>query len=303
VNPLLIQDGLRPPPGTLHDESFEGMTAEEIYPLLGDLDREDIDMGKGKDDLRNDQALDPSKNHGNQKSVRNSAADPNERGSELAPRPVQLTPQEQEQLSIQWQQRLAGAAQTAMQAGKLCGSIARMVEYMRQPQLPWRAMLAKYVTAGARDDYSYSRPSSRRGVPAMFPSLRSAQISIVIGVDISGSIKKDEMNEFLSEVDAIKGNVRARVTLLPCDNVLTEGAPWIFEPWEEIRIPGHLKGGGGTSFLPVFEWVDSQDQRPDLLVYFTDAKGMFPKAMPDYPIIWLVKGGQSVPWGQRVQLN
>jgi predicted metal-dependent peptidase len=43
--------------------------------------------------------------------------------------------------------------------------------------------------------------------------------------------------------------------------------------------------------------------RPDLLVYFTDGEGEFPPAAPPYPVIWLVKGPASVPWGERIQLN
>jgi len=222
---------------------------------------------------------------------------------ELAPQPAELSPQEQEELSIQWQQRLAGAAQQAMQAGKMGGSMQRMVDFMLQPKLPWRMLLARYMTASARDDYSYSRPSSRRGDPAIFPSLRSAQINVAVGMDISGSVDDKEMSEFLSEVNAIKGSMRARITLLPCDAELAEGAPWIFEPWEEINLPSSLKGGGGTDFCPVFEWLDLQDQIPDLLVYFTDCKGRFPEVIPSYPVIWLVKGKDKVPWGQRVQLN
>ncbi|MEK7697597.1 MAG: VWA-like domain-containing protein, partial [Pseudomonadota bacterium] len=44
-------------------------------------------------------------------------------------------------------------------------------------------------------------------------------------------------------------------------------------------------------------------RQPDLLVYFTDAKGEFPVQEPSYPVLWLVKGKGTVPWGQRIQLN
>jgi predicted metal-dependent peptidase len=40
-----------------------------------------------------------------------------------------------------------------------------------------------------------------------------------------------------------------------------------------------------------------------VLVYFTDANGRFPSAEPAYPVVWLVKGRERVPWGQRIQLN
>ncbi len=320
VNPLLIKDGLKAPPETLVDDGYEGMTAEEIYHYIDDLDNENSELNKENQDQAGDQNSNGSSQENEQQnSKQESTLDDNQQNlppsstahinddenesPSLASQPSPLSPQEQEELSIQWQQRLAGAAQQAMQAGKLGGSMARMVDFMLQPKLPWRMLLARYMTATARDDYSYSRPSSRRGDPAIFPSMRSAQINIAVGIDISGSVEDKEMNEFMSEVDAIKASMRARITLLPCDAALAEGAPWIFEPWEEVKLPTTLQGGGGTDFSPVFNWLEIQDQNPDLLVYFTDCQGSFPDAAPNYPVIWLVKGKSSVPWGQRVQLN
>ena len=151
-------------------------------------------------------------------------------------------------------------------------------------------------------NYSYMRPSRREG-EAIFPSLRSAQTDIVVVLDTSGSIRTQEMREFVSEIDAIKGQVRARITLLACDAQLSPDAPWVFEPWEEFTLPDDIRGGGGTRFTPAFEWVEQQDCVPDLLVYFTDAEGEFPEQEPRFPVIWLVKGREQVPWGQRIQLN
>jgi len=329
VNPLLINDGLKAPPETLVDDGYEGMTAEEIYHYIDDLDNEESELDKQDDENQDENQPDNSagesqepNNDSNQESKASSEerTPPNEEHSEdsadnteednqndgkqeLAAKPSELTPQEQEELSVQWQQRLAGAAQQAMQVGKLGGSMQRMVDFMLQPKLPWRMLLARYMTSSARDDYSYSRPSSRRGDPAIFPSMRSTQINVAVGVDISGSVDDEEMSEFMSEVDAIKANMRARITLLPCDASLAEGAPWIFEPWEEAKLPDKLGGGGGTDFTPVFDWLGKQDQQPDLLVYFTDCIGHFPEVEPAYPVIWLVKGKESPKWGQRVQLN
>lgn len=309
VNPLLIKDGLKAPPETLVDDGFEGMTAEEIYHYIDDLANENSELEKQTEEpLNEEDNEDPTQQDGSQ--AQSEQTQESSQGNTdvdemqgLAPQPAELNPQEQEELSIQWQQRLAGAAQQAMQAGKLGGSMGRLVDFMLQPKLPWRMLLARYMTASARDDYSYSRPSSRRGDPAIFPSLRSTQINVAVGIDVSGSVDDKDMSEFLSEVDAIKANMRAKITLLPCDAALVEGSPWSFEPWEELKIPAKIKGGGGTDFCPVFEWLDLQDQNPDLLVYFTDCQGTFPEVMPSYPVIWLVKGKDTAPWGQRVQLN
>ncbi|TVQ87186.1 MAG: hypothetical protein EA400_11615 [Chromatiaceae bacterium] len=220
----------------------------------------------------------------------------------VAQPPPPLTPGEQETLAVLWKQRLAGAAQQALQAGKLGGGLKRIIDHLLQPQLPWRMLLARYLSAVAREDYSWTRPSRREG-DYLMPSLRSQQLDVIVALDTSGSIRDEEMQAFIDEVDALKGQVRARLTLLPCDASLCPGAPFRFEPWEQFCRPRQLSGGGGTSFQPVFQWVAAQGQRPDLLIYFTDANGSFPNHEPDYPVVWLVKGSSPVPWGQRIQLN
>ena len=200
INPILLEEGLTPPLGILHMKAYEGMSAEEIYPLIDEndmsetldqhlYDKEDQFSEGGQDS--SDNPLD-HENEGNkppeEKSTNDNSGggdsgeeekdpegsgqqgfDENSGGSETPPPP--LDQQEAEELSIQWQQRMAGAAQQAQQAGKLSGVMKRLVETLLQPNLPWRMLLARYMTAMARDDYSYTRPSTRRGDPAIFPTL------------------------------------------------------------------------------------------------------------------------------------
>lgn len=313
INPLLVDDGLKPPPEAIVLDQFKGMTAEEIYPLIDEFeDQETLDrhayekdepssgagQHKKETDLFPDQSpsnTPPETNPDGQKQSSNS-----QQGQAKAPSP--LTPDEIDTLTIQWQQRMAGAAQQAIQAGKLGGEMARMVDHMLQPQLPWRSLLARYLSPLARDDFSYMRPSRREGEFIM-PSLRSSQIKLVIALDTSGSISQQEIDEFLAEVNALKGQLRAHITLLACDAELAKDAPWVFEPWDAFEAPKQFDGGGGTSFRPVFKWLQERNINPELLVYFTDAEGAFPDTEPDYPVIWLIKGKNKVPWGQRIQLN
>jgi predicted metal-dependent peptidase len=315
INPLLVKDGLKPPPGALVLDLYEGMTAEEIYPCIAEnntdqpmdrhiYDGEDIDpasRGQQKGDEPRDggQGQTPRQDETGTGGSREGAQQDGQNG---APQPRPLTSGEREALAAQWRQRLAGAAQQAQQAGKLGGLLARMVGELLQPKLPWRVLLARYMTQVARDDYSYMRPSRREG-QMILPSLRSEQADIVVALDTSGSVSGEELNDFVAEIDALKGQLRARVTLHACDTALAEGGPWVFEPWEEFKLPREFQGGGGTDFRPVFAWVEQQGRAPDLLLYFTDAEGDFPPSEPHYPVIWLVKGKAPVPWGQRIQLN
>jgi predicted metal-dependent peptidase len=323
INPLLVNDGLKAPPGALYIEQYEGMTAEEIYPLIGDMDQETLDdhlYDKDDSSLHGQDRQESGSEQGGSRGKREGQGQGSqelkkqENGSGEQPRqpdtqseggaamPPPLTEDERQSLAIQWQQRLAGAAQQAMQAGKMSVGMARLVDHLLQPQLPWRMLLARYMTAMARDDYSFQRPSRREGA-AILPSLRSTQVELVVILDSSGSINDTEIEEFVSEVDALKGQMRARVTLQACDERLSPEGPWVFEPWEDFSVPEAIAGGGGTSFIPPFEWLAGQDRDPDLVVYFTDAEGEFPRQAPHYPVIWLVKGRRPVPWGQRIQLN
>lgn len=316
INPLLVADGLTPPYDAQIMQEYEGMTAEEIYPLIQDNENNDTldehlydqenqgnsggetpDSAQGK---KNKQP--PGKR---QESSDAASADSNNdvKEDQHASCPPPLTNEERETLAVQWQQRMAGAAQQAMQAGKMDGAMARMVDHLLQPRLPWRMLLSHYMTAVARDDFSYMRPSRRGQGDAILPSLHSAQLDVAIALDTSGSIKSAEIDEFLSEVSALKGQIRARITLILCDAVIAAGAPWIFEPWEELSLQESVQGGGGTDFRPVFQWLDKQTVKPDLLVYFTDAEGVFPELEPNYSVLWLVKGKQKPPWGQKIQLN
>ncbi|MET0026807.1 MAG: VWA-like domain-containing protein [Candidatus Thiodiazotropha sp.] len=310
INPLLVADGLKPPPGSLMLPQFQGMTAEEIYPCLDDKDDEkpldnhvyDEDNTKGTGSGKTEKQMNKDREQSDTEREGDEHDQPQTGTGSAASQPPPLSPDEAETLNIQWQQRLAGAAQQAMQVGKLDGAMARMVDHLLQPQLPWRLLLARYMTAIARDDFSYMRPSRREG-EFILPSLRSNQVELVVALDTSGSIQDHEMGEFLAEINALKGQMRARITLLACDSALAEGAPWVYESWEDFHLPASITGGGGTSFVPVFDWVRDQGVRPDLLVYFTDAEGAFPEHPPQFPVIWLIKGKESTPWGQRIQLN
>ncbi|MGD8514466.1 MAG: VWA-like domain-containing protein [Granulosicoccaceae bacterium] len=324
INPILINDGLSPTPDTLYDSQFEGMTAEEIYPSIDDLDDRETEDQHVYDDeqasqnnnqkSQNDQQGGGGKSdrdeHGGGSGEEEKQDDQQGGGGQAelddnaggAMQPPPLSETEKDDLSVQWQQRLAGAAQLAQQAGKMGEAMARLVDHLLQPQLPWRMLLARYMTAIARDDYSFQRPSRREGA-AILPSLRSNQVDVAVVLDTSGSISEAEISEFVSEVDAIKGQMRAKISLYACDDKLADDVPWVFEPWETFSVPDNLPGGGGTDFRPPFDYIRQTGREPDLLVYFTDAQGAFPEIEPNFPVIWLVKGREQTPWGQRIQLN
>ncbi len=324
INPLLMDEGLKPPLGSQVLDLYRGMAAEEIYPCLDDsLDNETLDDhvwdgdegGQGRGEGEQDEAqgkgggdaqeIDPVAGGATPQKVGGSgtAAD----GPAGPPPP--LSGREKEKLQQQWQRHLAAAAQRAREAGKLSGIFARLTDEALAPQVSWRAALAHYLSQAARDDYTWLRPSRRNGETTgsagevIWPSLHSHAGNVFVALDTSGSIADADLAQFVGELNAIKGTLPVRITLFACDAELAPDAPWVSEPWEEFRLPRQFAGGGGTAFAPVFDWIARNGDQPDALVYFTDAEAGFPPVAPNYPVLWLVKGKAPVPWGRRIQLN
>lgn len=321
VNMILDEERMRGPEDALMNAAYRGLTAEEIYPLLhedppektqdmhlfdnesseggGESESMEQDAGQGQgSENRKDQS---EGGGGRPQQQEGQGSQPQEASDVQEPPPP--PPMDPDKLDEQWKSRLAAAAHAARQAGKLSQSLMRLVDNLLAPQLPWRALLARYMMNAARDDYSFQRTSRRDTGAALMPRLYSRSVNVVVALDTSGSVKDEELREFLSEVDALKGQVRAEVVLHACDDKLCANGPWRFAQWEPVTLPEGVSGKGGTDFRPVFEWLERERLNPDLLIYFTDAEGKFPEREPQYPVVWLVKGKASVPFGVRIQLN
>ena len=303
INPILVDEGLAPPPEAVVLDVYRGMSAEEIYPCLQgeqeDRDAFDRHLWDGEADASGVQASLAPDIGG---APRRGASDGDRSTPSDGREPPPLAPQERERLHQQWQHHLAAAAQGAREASRLSGQLARLVQAALAARVSWRALLAQYLSQTARDDFTWQRPSRREG-DAILPALRSHGGDIHVALDVSGSVSDADLADFVAELNAIKGALPVRITLYACDSALAPGAPWVFEPWEALHLPGHFAGGGGTAFAPVFDWIERRGLHPDALVYFTDACGAFPRRAPFYPVLWLVKGGAPVPFGRRIQLD
>ena len=318
VNMILDEERMQPPENALMSATYRGLTAEEIYPLLHEdppeetqdthlFDNTPSEGGEGSPEEREQDGR-GKENESDSEEPRDfgesEPSDANGKDSQAASegRDPPPPPADPDKLDEQWKSRLAAAAQAARQAGKLSQSLMRFVDDLLAPHLPWRALLARYMMNVARDDYSFQRPSRREG-EALMPRLGSQGVNVAVALDTSGSVTREELQAFLSEIDALKAQVRAAVTLHACDDKLDPAGPWRYAQWEAITLPEQVSGGGGTDFRPVFEWLRGENPSPDLLVYFTDAEGRFPDREPEFPVVWLVKGKAPVPFGTRVQLN
>jgi len=312
VNLLLIEEGLAPVPGALASAEFRGLAAEEIYPLVPHDPAErtlDRHLFEGYADAGPDGAAarTASAPRGHLAVPRwlagaswdDAGSEPHAPGGVGEPAPG--VP-DAAALARLWRGRMVAAAQQARLAGRMPASWLRRIDRLAAPQLPWQFLLARHLASALRDDYSFQRPSRREG-DAILPRLAGGALELCVALDTSGSIGAEDLAQFGAALDALKGQVRAAVTVLACDERLADDGPWTYQPWQPIVLPPAIGGGGGTRFVPVFDWIAAGRCVPDLLIYFTDADGEFPARAPAFPVLWLVKGGRPVPWGERIQLN
>ena len=67
-----------------------------------------------------------------------------------------------------------------------------------------------------------------------------------------------------------------------------------------------MRGGGGTAFTPVFEWVaENLDEEPACLIYLTDLESYDTPDDPGYPVLWAAveTSRKDGPFGRTVKID
>lgn len=209
---------------------------------------------------------------------------------------------------VEWQTQIAAAAAAARAQGKMPAGLDRLFGEILNPVVDWKdkiaALFARKVGSGS---YNWKRPDRRLIVRDIYAPGRSGfgAGTVVVGVDTSGSIGPKELDMFFAEMAGILEDVRPqRLVIMWCDAQVHR-----VDEVEEAQDLNHVRakgapGGGGTSFVPVFDEIEKMGLTPDALVYLTDGYGIFPKPAP-YTVIWgniSLPGSVKYPFGDVVDV-
>jgi predicted metal-dependent peptidase len=327
INPILVGNGFTLPADALIDPSFAGLSAEEIYSRLIQRKR---DSKHGPE--HSPQPPNAGGSSGPQPATGSPSAsaslpdktpaDQHEhasqvgQGSSASTRPGGFgevldavdddgSPASTAENSRQ-QHEWAIAAEQALRAAKMCGrepaDIGRLLNESRESRQDWRAILRDFVTATRLSDYRWNPPNRRYVASGLYlPSLERSGIgTIVIAVDTSGSIGDKELEQFAGEISAISDEAQPEaIHIVYCDAAVQSSQE--FEPSESINL--EPKGGGGTDFRPVFEWVDANQIAPVCLIYLTDLCCHSYPAVPEYPVLWVTDSRREGPFGETVRIS
>jgi predicted metal-dependent peptidase len=209
-----------------------------------------------------DEAGDPSRS-GRQNQPKQSGSP----ARSSAPSAADLTRQEEA-----WAIAAAQAEATARAMGHGAGDTARAIREQVAPKVDWRDVLRRYLSAAARSDYAWTPPNRRYIARGLYlPSLRSETLgAVVVAVDTSGSIDEATLAAFAAEITAILDEAAPEaVHVVYCDDAIASTET--YQAGDVIDLTP--RGGGGTAFRPVFDWIAHADVQPVCAICLTDLDG------------------------------
>jgi predicted metal-dependent peptidase len=317
INPILVKNGFTMPAGVLLDPQYDNLSAEEIYARLnksgdsGNASNPNTGTGSGTGSQPNNQSQRGQNTPQSQGQPPPESANSDD-GARAESCPCGIgevmdavdedgnpaSPAERSRQQHEW----SIAAEQAIGMANACGNapvdLDRPLTDSRESKQDWRAILRAFVAATTISDYRWSPPNRRHvGAGLYLPSVdRSGVGEIVIGVDTSGSIGDEELQQFAGEITAIADEAQPQaIYVVYCDAAVQFVQQ--FEPSETITL--EPKGGGGTDFRPVFEWVEEKGLRPACLIYLTDlCCSDYPEVIPDYPVLWGTDSRRTAPSGK-----
>ena len=290
INAILKASFNTIPSSALYDPQYENVSAEEIYELLP-VNPQGGNQGDTPDDMYpevgDDEAVQVKKSAQEQGQEEGESG-----GSSPQPQPVD------------WNAEMTKALTHAKMQGKASADFERKLAGNSASQVDWKSVLRQKVShllsRDGRDDFTYFPPSRRfLHEDLIMPSAVGHRDPVIAySIDTSGSMSEEELTQGIAEVDAIRKLYQARLYFIVCDWEVTE-AKWI-EPYQDMPT---LKGGGGTSFVPIFDNLEKENIECDAVIVFTDGYGTFPESDKGYDTIWVMTSTVTPPFGECVNVK
>lgn len=204
---------------------------------------------------------------------------------------------------------ISAAQQCQRQQGKLPSGIEQLLNKIKKPEIKWQEILAQFVTSCYNGKRRWLPPNRRHVYNDMyFQSRRNETINIAVAIDTSGSCIED-LPKFFGELNGLVNSFGSyTIHLIQCDaavdkyDVYDDNNPFDIENNDHIT----WSGGGGTSFSPVFKFVQKQGIKTDCLIYLTDGFGDAPDKAPAYPVLWLLTSDGDTNfcnWGRKIKFK
>lgn len=186
----------------------------------------------------------------------------------------------------------------------------RKLKELKQAQTDWRTIIDSFVQEEVVD-YSFAPPDKRfEDSPFFLPDFNEKDIvfeDVLFMIDTSGSMSDDMITQAYSEVkgaiDQFDGKLKGWLGFF--DAEIVEPQPFCDEDTFKVI---QAKGGGGTSFHCIFDYVERkmQEKPPASIIILTDGYAPFPheNASNGIPVLWLINNENvTPPWGKIARIK
>ena len=146
-----------------------------------------------------------------------------------------------------------------------------ILAYDEKPEISWELVLKNAIPA-MKSGYKKTIVRRNRRQPERFDlrgTLPKNEAEVVVAIDISASMKDDEMKKILIEILSITHASKNKVTVIECDNEIRK----VYKLRSEKDIQKRCRENGSTLFSPVFKYIRDKNMKNCILVYFTDGVG------------------------------
>lgn len=204
--------------------------------------------------------------------------------------------------------RLEQAHEVSKGRGNTLNSVTDRIEGFNENKVDWRQVLRNFVGEKInREEYSLSPPDRQflHMYDACIPSMRGREIGdVIVSVDTSGSIYKEQLKDFLGEVEKLENRV-SEITILLSNTMVYDTIPpdKVRSFISENESYGYQSGG--TSHVDVFKKIRDEFNKPELFIGFTDGATQVPNWEPGYPVIWtLTQEGyeDNLDFGRKIYI-
>ena len=283
------------------DEGYQ-YTAEEVYEMLIKEFSNQTKKGPNgsQSNSNSNSKSNSSSNEGNEDGVGDGYGDTIDDHSKW-----QKANGEKKETEAQWDQRIYDAVKAVSKQmenesyGNAPSYFERLVTKITNPQIDWRYVLNEFIQEEV-NDYTFMPPDSRYSEFDFYlPSYSEKDDTvknILFMIDTSGSINNEMINYAFSEVygamQMFDGKLSGKLGFF--DYVVHDVTA--FEDATDLSKI-RPKGGGGTSFYAVFEYVDRMEELPCMLIILTDGYAPFPDLDNTYPVpvLWLINNDKVTP--------
>ena len=275
----------------LHETKYYGWSYEQVYKDLYDnaekIDISELAQQMLDEHLENEQST-VDKGDGQGGDGKQDKKD----GKDQRPT---ISENELKDIKDELKEALVNAAKQAG-AGKLPNGVKRILSDITEPKMNWRELLRQQLESTIKSDYSWAKPSRRSWhMDAVMPGMKNDEmIDICVALDMSGSISDEMARDFLGEIKGITEEFQNfKLHVFSFDTDVYNAQDFSSDNLDDV-LDYEPKGGGGTDFMAMFNYLKDEQIEPKRLVVFTDGYPWDTWGDPNYcETVWIIHSNDN----------